>query len=571
MIASLELQALDQRIAKRTAYIDLWRRPKEPLLFETLRAIDLVYCRELFPENQNVKVSRTEAQYQWLQGWGINKALERLMPDQFSSGPFVLFPSKPAIQDQADEFLFNCGIVEKAESVRGWLADDLLSARLETPNQTFPSGMKQLLVLRTDDPSLHAEIIARTQREWLSNMSIKMDRAWEEALEKRHMEILPELTQRVDMLQNWGIRYSTSREIDRYFDEWGQVYLRRMWSYDLVGPEEKLGGNEFRDYLGVLAAISGRSQKHLCFAGLLKHKHPQLDWRNLLTTFSPYDEFLEGLARHLDADRLQLQQLLSSLTLEPTNRDAHLKIAEPAWAPLVRSNQDNLILPAYGLEINPFLFLLRDLQYKYPREWSEIANNREKRWRNELNGVFLKPRWNVAEREILLRDGGRTITDIDAVVYDSTKNELGLFQLKWQQPVGAYGRANKSAAKNLVEESNKWISSVTGWLAANGASSILERIGVSGRSAPRVLLFVLARYNAHFPGKRAADQVAVWADWPHFVRAVAETGRSSLSDIEARLRAEASRLRASKSESYFIPLDDMAILLNPTKEPEQRK
>jgi hypothetical protein len=252
---------------------------------------------------------------------------------------------------------------------------------LDTPKKIPASGLRDILVLKTDDPSLHAEIIAHAQREWLADISRQMDRPWEEALEKRHMEILPDLIRRVEIFQNWGLRYTTTREIDRYFDEWGQIYLRRMWSHDLIGPDEKLGGNEFRDYLGLLAAISGRSQKHLCFAGLLKHKHPRLDWRNLLTTFSPFIDFLDGLARHLDADRLQLQKLLSSLTLEPTNRDAHLLVAETAWAPLVRSNQDNLLLPAYGLEINPFLFLLRDLQYKYPGDWFEIANNRERRWR----------------------------------------------------------------------------------------------------------------------------------------------------------------------------------------------
>jgi hypothetical protein len=428
--------------------------------------------------------------------------------------------------------------------VRGWLADGLLSARLDTPKKIPASGLRHILVLKTDDPSLHAEIIAHAQREWLADISRQMDRPWEEALEKRHMEILPDLIRRVEIFQNWGLRYTTTREIDRYFDEWGQIYLRRMWSHDLIGPDEKLGGNEFRDYLGLLAAISGRSQKHLCFAGLLKHKHPRLDWRNLLTTFSPFIDFLDGLARHLDADRLQLQKLLSSLTLEPTNRDAHLLVAETAWAPLVRSNQDNLLLPAYGLEINPFLFLLRDLQYKYPGDWFEIANNRERRWRAELNDIFPGPRWRTAGAGMPLRDGRRVVTDLDAVVYDHERNEIGLFQLKWQQPVGRYGRASRSAAKNLIVESNKWISGVTSWLDKYGASSLLERLGVPAKETPRVILFVLGRYNAHFAGKRVADQAATWADWAHFIRAIAETGRASMTDVEDRLRAESARLRA---------------------------
>ncbi|MES5482868.1 hypothetical protein QMZ05_08930 [Bradyrhizobium sp. INPA03-11B] len=496
--------------------------------------------------------------------------LERLIPNQFSSGPFVLFPSNKTIQSQADEFLFHCGIVEKAETLRGWLAEDLVSARLENLTQTQPSGIKHILVLKATDPSLYAEIVARAQRKWLTDVSRDMDRAWEEGLERRHMSILPELTRRVDVFQNWGIRYTTTTEIDRYFDEWGQLYLRRMWSHDLIGPEEKLGGNQFNEYLGVLAAISGRCQKHLCFTGLLRHKHPHLDWRNLLTTFAPFDEFLVSLARHLDADRLQLQQILSSLTLEPSNKDAHLQAAETAWAPIVRSNQNNFILPAYGLEINPFLFLLRDLQNKYPQDWFEIANNREKRWRRELNDVFLRPRWTCAEAGIPLRDERRVMTDIDALVYDHEKNEIGLFQLKWQQPVGPHGRGSRSAAKNLVVESNKWITQVSAWLSKYGTAPLLERLGASPTTSPHVILFVLGRYNAQFAGKRVVDQTAVWADWAHFIRAVAETTRSSLSDIEMRLRSEAARIRADfQGESYVVPLDDMAVIFNPSQEPEQ--
>jgi len=563
-----ELQALDQRIAKQTKHLDLWRKPKEPLLFETLRAIDLVYCRELF-EDGSFAESKNEIHYRSLQSWGVNKALERLIPDSFLSGPFALFPSSETIQGQVDDFLFHCGIVERAEMLRNWLADDLLSARLDTPKELLPSGIKHFLVLKTADPSLYGEIVSRAQRRWLSDVSRTIDRAWEESLEKRHMDILADLMKQVDMFADWGIRYTTTPEIDRYFDEWGQVYLRRMWSHDLIGLEEKLGGNQFNEYLGVLAAVSGRAQKHICFACLLKQRHPQLDWRNLLTTYAPFRGFLHGLAIHLDADTLQLQKLLSSITLEPSNKSAHLGVSETAWAPMVRTNQENLILPLYGLEINPFLFLLRDLQVKYPRDWFEIANNRETRWRKELNDAFHDSRWVCAKSGLLLRHEGRVVTDIDALVYDHEKNEIGLFQLKWQQPVGIHGRANRSAAKNLVLESNKWVATVRGWLDKHGVPELLSRLGISAKATPRVLFFVLGRYNAHFAGKRVADQDAVWADWPHFIRAFAETKGASLGGIEERLRAETTRIRAEyDGESYFLPLDDMAILFNPIKEPE---
>jgi hypothetical protein len=506
--------------------------------------------------------------YHSLQTWGVNKALERLIPDDFSSGPFILFPSKPEIQDKADDFLFHCGILENAELLRGWLVQDLVSAHIETVAGPVPSGTKQIMVLKSADPSLYAEMVAHAHRLWMSETTRDMDRALEEELERQHLAILPELTKRVNVLGNWGMTYTSTPEIDRYFDEWAKLYLHRMWGHDLVGLEEKLGGNRFNEYLGLLVAISGRSQKHLCFAGLLKHRHRQLDLRNLLTTFAPYDEVLQGLSSHLDADRLHIQQLLSSLTLEPSNKNAHLRSSEMAYAPIVRTNQHNCILPMYGLEINPFLFLLKDLQEKYPHDWFDIANNREKRWRKELADVFHAPRWKVAPEPLKLPHERRVLTDVDFLVYDSERNEVGVFQLKWQQPVASYGRANRSAATNLISEANQWMAAVGKWLDIYGIEALLSQARIPKAQTPRILFFVLARYNAHFSGKRSVDQNAAWADWPHFIRAFIETKGSSLGDIQDRLRTEAARIHAEfGTERYFLPLDDIAIILNPEKEP----
>jgi hypothetical protein len=235
----------------------------------------------------------------------------------------------------------------------------------------------------------------------------------------------------------------------------------------------------------------------------------------------------------------------------------------------VRTNQDNCILPMYGLEINPFLFLLKDLQAKYPRDWFSIANNREKRWQKQLADVFRAPRWNIVHDTVQLRHERRTVTDIDFLVHDRERNELGLFQLKWQQPVANYGRANRSAATNLISEANQWVTAVSGWLDTHGIDALLSQAGLSAKQTPRLLFFVLARYNAHFSGMRTVDRNAAWADWPHFVRAFSETSGSSLGDIQDRLRTEAASIHAELgAESYIFPLDDMAIIFNPATEPE---
>ncbi len=138
------------------------------------------------------------------------------------------------------------------------------------------------------------EVIARKQREWMSDLTVEFDKAWEERLQ-----------------------------------EW-----------------------------------------------MLNGQRSELDLRNLLTTFSPYDEFVTSLARHLDAETLQIQKLLSSLTLKPTNRDVHTASAETVWAPIVRSSKGNCILPpATGRRTRVELFVIA----RYNAFFSGFADQDESR------------------------------------------------------------------------------------------------------------------------------------------------------------------------------------------------
>lgn len=558
-------ELLQDRIDRQRLFVDQWRKPVEPLLFETIRAIDNVFCQELFypPE----AAERFPFPQYSLMSWGVNQALSRMIPDQLGFGGFKLFPSRKATQSPADEMLLHSGILQRAGILNGWLAEGLVNARLDKPKRVLPSGIENIIVLKSAHPSLFCEVVSRTHREWLSDLMLEFDGGWERDLERRHMEILPDLVRRVDRLGEWGIQYSSTKEIDDYFLELGQVYLRRMWSQDLLGPGDRIGGCEFRDYLGVLAALGGRAQKHLCLAMILKRRHPELDIRNLLTTFASHSELVSGLANHLDADTLLIQKLLSSLTLDSSNRDVHTSTPDTAWAPVVRATHDNYILPMYGLEINPFLFLLNDLQAKYPKDWSVAANNREQRWFTDLRSLFPPARWQTKEN-LKLRDGSKTATDIDFIAYDSRFNELAVFQLKWQQPVGVDNRRRRSAGKNLTTEADAWVTAVAAWIDKHGIDELVGRAGLSTKPGLRVQMFVIARYNAFFSGYAGKSNEAVWADWNHLMKARYEKPEASLGEMADTLKAQVAAIAASyPGESYAVPLFDVAVILNPKSEP----
>lgn len=492
-----------------------------------------------------------------------------MIPDNLSDGAFRLFESKGQPEAQANEFLLHAGILQRAETLQGWLQEGLLRGSINEFPKVTPAGIRRVLVLKSDHPSLFGEVVSRTHRSWVSDLTMTHDEPREQELVARHSALEGQLDRSVGCFGGWGIGYDTTDEIDNHFLQIGQLYLRRMWSQDLLGLDDTIGGEPFGDYLGVLAALAGRAQKHLCFASILKRRHPHLQLRNLLTTFAPRDDFLEGIAAHLDADQAQVEKLLRPLVLGPDNRDVHTGSGDVTWAPVVRSSERHFILPLYGMEINPFLFLLNDLRARFEKDWFRAANNRERRWLADLNSLFSSERWLANDRNLKLRVGKKTVTDIDYIAYDKEHDQLALFQLKWQHPIGMDNRARRSAGKNLIAQGNDWTERVIGWLDRYGLEEFGRRSRLPVGTDTKIQLFVIARYNAFFSGFSDRDDRAVWADWNHFMRVRYEDPRASIFDIASLLKSQAENISKSyPGDSHAMPLGDVAVILNPEREPD---
>jgi hypothetical protein len=162
-----------------------YEKPYEVFAIETVRAIDFVFCGELFPEPEaGSGLSRAEAQ---IMTWGVNGALSRVFPDALHDGPFALFPSTIATQKKANDFLFDCGALALAERQAAFLRDGLLWASIDHRRMND----MDILVLTAADPSLYSEAVGRAGIRWASTQTMLADRKQEEALEDRHRKILP--------------------------------------------------------------------------------------------------------------------------------------------------------------------------------------------------------------------------------------------------------------------------------------------------------------------------------------------------------------------------------------------
>ncbi|SAL15593.1 hypothetical protein AWB69_00745 [Caballeronia udeis] len=553
---------LESAVNAQRQQLKVYERPSEPLAFETVRAIDYVFCRELFPESEECDDS--DSRETTIMSWGVNGALSRILPDHLHGEPFKLFPSTAETQAKADSFLFNCGVLALAERQAELLKDGLLSASVD-PRRVNQTG---ILALSTSDTSLYSEEVGHAGAHWSSAQATIADRTEEAALEERHRSLLPVLERQLSVSHGWSMSYGTSPEIDRYFHDWAELYLRRMPYRDMVSDGDTIGGRNFSDYVQILKALSAMGQMRLCYTGLLKHRHPKLDFRNMLTGFSFFDDLLVSIATFLDADTLEVQRLLSHLMLEPANKALHLERSDTAWAPVMRTSVGACLLPAYGLDINPFLFLLNDLRKKYEKDWFRIANEREARWIAELELLFPTPRWQSTRRGVKLRRGTQVVTDVDFATYDSATGEIALCQMKWQQPVAADQKIRRSTGRNLLDESNRWISEVRKWIEEFGEGELGRRLGFQISHTLKLRLFVLARYGAHFSGYGGRDESAVWTDWGHFQKVRLQNIHASVVELAEQLSAEIESVRSEiQPERLVLPLPGLAVVVNPTAVP----
>ncbi|WP_233548902.1 MULTISPECIES: hypothetical protein [unclassified Xanthomonas] len=400
---------------------------------------------------------------------------------------------------------------------------------------------------------------------WLSDMTMAEDRPKEVALELRHMEMLPRLT--AYLRSNPSPEDQPFDGVDDYFREWSVLYLRRTSFRDMLADDDRFGGRAYSAYVAVLEALSAMSQQRLCYAGLLNADDPRIGIRNLLTGGAFHEDLIKGVANFLDASRQEVSELLDHLTLSPANAKDHLERGTQALAPAVRTSQQLVALPAYGLELNPFLFLWTELRRRYEKDWFDAANRREGRWVTELHAQFPAPHWHCLDGVKLKRDG-KTVTDIDFVAHDARCNSVILFQLKWQQPFVGDDKVRRNNASSLVDDSNKWIADVLGWIKAVGANGLKERLAIKNDTALYIHIVVLGRYHAHFTSANGHDPRALWYDWGHFLRQRTQRPCDSADEFVTSLGKSVERVTAEvEPESFFIPLGDILMLVNPTRIP----
>ena len=91
MTQTVIAERLANALALQRDYLKAYEKPSEPVVYETLRTLDDLFCRDLMEPDR--RAPKDERIFRSLSTWGVDYALSRIVPRTPSVQPFRNFPS----------------------------------------------------------------------------------------------------------------------------------------------------------------------------------------------------------------------------------------------------------------------------------------------------------------------------------------------------------------------------------------------------------------------------------------------------------------------------------------------
>ena len=147
---------------------------------------------------------------------------------------------------------------------------------------------------------------------------------------------------------------------------------------------------------------------------------------------------------------------------------------------------------------------------------SRNINSRETIFRKQLYEIVGNS-FTCINHNIVIKHGGKVVTDIDAAMVDKISGEIALFQLKWQNQTVDSIRSLHSKAQNYTKETMYWVQSVKQWIEHTSEAEIAGHLGYGIKrkniDKSKIFLFVLGRNHGNYSGEKLTSEKTVWAQW----------------------------------------------------------
>lgn len=318
--------------------------------------------------------------------------------------------------------------------------------------------------------------------------------------------------------------YDAAPEVDDHFFSVA-LKLAVKWRDEVgIHPDSKFDGFTGSDLIMVSAVMISLHLKHARFCIISSGKHKAVSLYQSLTIWTSRDELISTIKTYSNIDEDLISKVVDGITFKPADVESIRGHTTHFMPMLVDLGNDILLRPISSLSKNPFIAIASLQEWRNKNIINELSRHRENWQRNDLYALFRGTRYKLVNGNIKLRSRGKTVTDIDAAVYDTTTGELALFQLKWQDFFTNDVRRLRSRAKNLAHELDGWASNILSWIDRHGLAELGNSLRIKSkpyREFSGIYLFAISKTAARIQGYGFSIEneknIAV-SNWPQFVR-----------------------------------------------------
>ncbi|MEH3091301.1 MAG: hypothetical protein PGN20_04470 [Agrobacterium cavarae] len=472
-------------------------------LLEIIRAIDSIGYFRAFAPDHRLSDLPGYLDASWL---GAGRALALFLPNGMMGPGAILERTNDQASMWASSLLYNSGLISHLKRLSELVHYGLAALELTSAgNLRFVITAPDLEAVDREAIRWFAGHVNRTHGPFLNTLAAERGK-W----------VANELNRRVEKDAMFGIRYSSCRELEEYFEAQAEIRSQALPGNDAIPDDCKIGPLTFGQYRTAVVTGIARCLKHTAFVDTLLARPNPPTARDILTIYSFDRELREQWGGLLGLNDDEADVMLEVLGISTSDIE-HLKSAPDCpQALLIRGGERCWHKPIFGGLNSPFPWITRKLQRTFRPDWDRAVNLREAAFREDLRALFPEPRFFMPPKPRVLRGNGRVLTDIDALIFDRLSGNLAVFQLKWQDSYETSLKERASRQKNLAKEGNFWIETVSQYCHGLSAKERALKLGLSkemAASAKEMRLFVLTRNGAKFSGGEAQDDRAAWLSW----------------------------------------------------------
>ncbi len=525
------------------------------LLLEVTRCLDHAHFMQFLTVPQGEFLSQPDFDIV-CRGWNV--ALGLLLPRVGMLRGVPAIGSSPETQRMAISVLHGAGryviLTESAERIR----HGLISAELDASGITLAISDVALLdffhdqVDRSRLADLRSEIFPDQKPD---------DPDTARALRSE----MAEQTFRWEQSNGVMVGYSSTPAVDKWFSDL-QASQALEWRDDAgIHPDTALPGCNGGDLMATVSVMLSFYLKHIIFVEEARKRFSDVNHHMSLTIWKTRGELVASLEA-VGSPKGIAEAVIDLLTVRSEDAARVLDLGTPVIPMLIAISDEFLLTPASAIFQNPFRNVRLLREEGVPGLADAVRVHRENWMAKDLYSLFEGTRFQRVAGQTVLASKGRTVTDIDAAVFDWLTGELVLFQLKWQDFNSTNIRSQKSKAKNFVRGVASWGDKVTAWIDEYGVARLCQALQIklpAGAAPSLIRLWGVGRSNARFEslGYPASDGVLTLT-WPQLVRLRHKVGLRArvFEEVARRAAEETSRPIQRQPIPYNMPCRDMRVL-----------